>query len=97
LVYFGLLEDFKNNFDETKFKTFGQVFVLWFLLISSLFSENISHPDLVDDYVRLFLSSCVCYGILTKKNTEYHSHKKGIKGAKQLSSKTLQTISVCST
>jgi hypothetical protein len=22
LVYFGLLEDFKNNFDETKFKTF---------------------------------------------------------------------------
>jgi hypothetical protein len=38
--------------------------------------ENVPHPDLVDDYVRLFLSSCVCYGISTKKNTKNHSHKK---------------------
>ncbi len=97
LVYFGLLENFKHNLDETKFKTFQQVFVLWFLLILSLFSENIPHQDLVDDYVRLFLSSCVWYGMSTKKNTKDHSYKKGKKGAKQLSSKTLQTISVCLT
>ncbi len=45
----------------------------------SLF-ENVCHPDLVDDYVRLFLYSCVCYGMSTKKNTKYHSHKKGKKG-----------------
>jgi hypothetical protein len=50
--------------------------------------ENVPHPDLVDDYVRLFLSSCVCYGMSTKKNTGNHSYKKGKKGAKQLSSKT---------
>ncbi len=77
LVYFGLLEDFKHDLDKTKFKTFRQVFVLWFLLISSLFLENVPHPDLVDDYGRLFLSSCVCYGMSTKKNTKNHSYKKG--------------------
>ncbi len=88
LVYFGLLEDFKHNLDETKFKIFRQVFVLSFLLISSLFLENVPHLDFVDDYVRLFLSSCVCYGMSTKKNSENHSYKKGKKGAKQLSSKT---------
>ncbi len=80
LVYFGLLEDFKNDFDKTKFKTFRQVFVLCFLLISSLFSENVSHLHLVGDYVRLFLSSCVCYGMSTKKKIKYHSHQKGKKG-----------------
>jgi hypothetical protein len=49
LVYFRLLEDIKNNFGKTKFKTFQQVFVLWFHLILSLFLENVWHPDLVDD------------------------------------------------
>ncbi len=43
----------------------------------SLFLENVPQPDLVDDYVRLFLSSCVCYGMSTKKNTKNHSYKKG--------------------
>ncbi len=80
LVYFALLEDFKNNFDETKLKTFQQIFVLWFLLMLSLFLENVCHPDLVDDYVSLFLSSFVCYGISTKKNTKYHSHTKEKRG-----------------
>ncbi len=80
LVYFGLLEDFKNDFDETKFKTFWQVFVLWFLLISTLFLENVPHPDLVDDYIRLFLSSCVCYGISTKIIPKTIHTKKGKKG-----------------
>jgi hypothetical protein len=97
LVYFRLLEDFKHDLDKTKFKAFQQVFVLWFLLILSLFFENVPHPDLVDDYVRLFLPSCVCYGMSTKKSTENHSYKKGKKEAKQLFSKTLQTISVCLT
>ncbi len=46
------------------------------------FLENVCHPDLVDDYVRLFLSSCVCYGMSTKKNTEYHLHKKREKRGK---------------
>ena len=76
LVYFGLLEDFKDVIDEKKIKTFRQVFVLWFLLISSLFSENCCNPDLVDDYVRLFLSSCVTYGMSTKTTTETHISKK---------------------
>jgi len=76
LVYFGLLEDFKDVIDEKKIKTFRQVFVLWFLLISSLFLENCCNPDLVDDYVRLFLSSCVTYGMSTKTTTETHISKK---------------------
>ncbi len=80
-----------------KFKSFWQVFVLWFLLISSLFLESVPQLDLVDDYVWLFLLSCVCYGISIKKNTKHHSYKKGKIEAKQLSSKTLQSISVCST
>jgi hypothetical protein len=97
LVYFGLLEDFKNNIEKEKLQTFQQVFVLWFLLISSLFSENVCNPDLVDDYVWLFLSSCVCYGMSTKKIPKTLQPKKGKGEAKQLSSKTLQTISACST
>jgi hypothetical protein len=80
LVHFGLLEDFKHNLDKTKFKTFQQVFVLWFLLILSLFLKNVPHPDLVDDYIRLFLSSCVCYGMSTKKIPKTIHTKKGKKG-----------------
>ncbi len=68
---------FQRQSWQKKFKSFWQVFVLWFLLISSLFSESVPQPNLVDDYVWLFLLSCVCYGISTKKNTKHHSYKKG--------------------
>ncbi len=67
LVYFGLVEDFNNIVDRTNVKIFQQVFVVWFLLILSLFSEYVCNPELVDDYVRFFPSSCVCYGMSTKK------------------------------
>jgi hypothetical protein len=96
LVYFGLLEDFKHNLDETKFKIFQQVFVLWFLLILSLFLENVPHPDLVDDYLRLFYPLVFAMGCQLKKYQKLFIQKRK-KGAKQLSSKTLQTISVCLT
>ncbi len=39
--------------------------------------ENVPQPDLVDDYIWLFLSSCVCYGMSTEKITEHNSYKKG--------------------
>jgi hypothetical protein len=54
LIYIGLVEDFDNITDRTNVKTFQQVFVVWFLLISSLFLEYVCNPELVDDYVRLF-------------------------------------------
>jgi hypothetical protein len=53
LVYFELIEDFQD-IDKEKLKAFQQVFVLWFLLISSLFAENACNLELVDDCVRLF-------------------------------------------
>ncbi len=53
------------------------VFGRFFLLILSLFLEYVCNPELVDDYVRLFLSSCVCYGMSTKKSYQTSSAKKG--------------------
>jgi hypothetical protein len=73
------------------------VFGQFFLLILSLFLEYVCNPELVDDYVRLFLSSYVCYEMSTKKVTKHLQPKKGKGNVKQLSSKTLQTISVCLT
>ncbi len=97
LVYFWLVEDFDNIIYRTNAKTFQQVFVVWFLLILSLSLEYVCNLELVDDYVRLFLSSCVCYGMSTKKLPKILQPKKGKGDVKQISSKTLQTIPVCST
>jgi hypothetical protein len=89
-----LIEDFLD-IDKEKCKAFQQIFVLWFLLISSLFTENACNSELVDDCVRLFLSFCVCYGALTRNNAKNPSTTKGrgIK-LKQYFLETLQTISV---
>jgi hypothetical protein len=72
LVYFRLAENFNNIIDRANVKIFQQVFVVWFLLISSLFLEYVCNPKLDDDYVRLFLSSWVCYGMSTKKIQKIH-------------------------
>ena len=56
--------------------------------------ENVPHPDLVDDYVRLLVFAMGCQ--LKKIPKTIHT-RKGEKGVNQLSSKTLQTISFCST
>jgi len=66
LVYFGLIEDF-HEIDTRKKKSFQQVFVLWFKMIYSLFTNNEYNKEIVDDCVRLFLSSCICYGNSIKK------------------------------
>jgi hypothetical protein len=66
-----------QNIDKEKCKAFQQVFVLWFLLTSSLFTENACNLELVDDCVRLFLSSCVCYGALTRNNAKNSLSTKG--------------------
>ncbi len=75
---------------QYKCETFWQVFVVWFLLISFLFLEYVCNPKLVDDYVRLFLSFCVCYGMSTKKIPKNLQPKRGKGDVKQLSSKTLK-------
>ena len=41
--------------------------VLWFCLVSHLFAEEKVAPDIVDDYVKLFLSSCVSLHLLTRR------------------------------
>jgi hypothetical protein len=85
LVYFGLIEDF-HEIDTRKRKSFQQVFVLWFKLISSLFTDNECNKEIVDDCVRLFLSSCICYGNSTKKvpnnKGDVNEEKKKLKGHK---------------
>ncbi len=71
-----MIEDFQD-IDKEKCKAFQQVFVLWFLLISSLFTENACNSELVDDCVRLFLLCCVCYGALTRNDAKNSSTTKG--------------------
>ncbi len=97
LVYFGLVEDFDDIIDRTNVKTFQQVYVFWFLLILSLFLEYVCNLELVDDYVRLFYPLVFAMGCQQKKLPKILQPKKGKGDAKQLSSKTLQTIFVCST
>ena len=55
--------------------------MLWFKLISSLFTDNECNKEIVDDCVRLFLSSCICYGNSTKKG-DVNEEKKKLKGHK---------------
>ncbi len=60
--------------------------MLWFKLISSLFTNNECNKEIVDDSVRLFLSSCICYGNSTKKvpniKGDVNEEKKILKGHK---------------
>jgi hypothetical protein len=72
-------------------------FVVWFLLILSLFLEYICNPELVDDYAKLFYPLVFAMGFQQIRLPKNLQPKKGKGDVKQLSSKTLQTISVCST
>ena len=67
LVYFGLLDDYSDDVDCQKIVALQQVFVLWFMLLSALFTNETCNTRLVDDCVRLFLSACVQYGETTIK------------------------------
>jgi hypothetical protein len=66
LVYFGLLDDYSDAVDCQKIVALQQVFVLWFMLLSALFTNETCNTRLVDDCVRLFLSACIHYGETTK-------------------------------
>lgn len=67
LVYFGLLDEYIEFVDTKKIVALQQVFVLWCLLLSALFTNDTCNTRLVDDCVRLFLSACVHYGGTTIK------------------------------
>ena len=67
LVYFGLLDDYSDVVDCQKIVALQQVCVLWFMLLSALFTNDTCNTRLVDDCVRLFLSACVHYGETTIK------------------------------
>jgi hypothetical protein len=77
LVYFGLVEDLSNIINRTNVKTFWQVFVVWFLLILSLFLECVCNPELVDDYVRLSYPLVFAMGCRQKKLPKILLPKKG--------------------
>jgi hypothetical protein len=67
LVYFGLSYDYCEEIEKNRIIAFQQVFVLWFMLLSALFTENKCNTRRVDDCVRLFLSACMYYGEKTIK------------------------------
>ncbi len=75
--------------------------MLLFKLVSSLFTDNECNKEIVDDCVRLFLSSCICYGNSTKKvpNNKGDVNEKKTKLKRHKSeavfSKTRQTFLVC--
>ncbi len=60
--------------------------MLWFKLIPSLFTDNKCNEEIVDDCVRLFLSSCIRYGNSTKivpnNKGDVNEEKKKLKGHK---------------
>ncbi len=76
LVYFGLVEYFKDIIERTNVKTFWQVFVVWFLLISSLFLEYVCNAELVDDCVRLFYPLVFATGCQQKSYQKFFRQKK---------------------
>lgn len=77
LVYFGLLDDYSDVVDRKKIVALQQVFVLWCMLLSALFTNDTCNTRLVDDCVRLFLSACIHYGETTIKKIN-----KGVKKGK---------------
>ena len=77
LVYFGLLDDYSDVVDNKKIVALQQVFVLWCMLLSALFTSDTCNTRLVDDCVRLFLSACIHYGETTIKKLN-----KGVKKGK---------------
>ena len=66
LVYFGYIDDFKDCLDNNAYHAFRQMIVAWNLVISSLFTEDVCDAYKVDNYVKLFLTSCVTFGCHTK-------------------------------
>ena len=70
LVYFGQLEDYIDEFDKAGIRTFRQTTVCWYLVLQSLFMDGKCDTDMVDRYVKLFLSSCLSFGEHTIKEVK---------------------------
>jgi hypothetical protein len=60
LVHFGLIEDYDDEIGNVERIAFQRVCVVWFMLLSALFTKNKSNSRFVDDCVKLFLSACLC-------------------------------------
>ena len=80
LIYFGYLEEFKDHLDQEGFKALKQTVVMWNMLLSALFcDEEECDPDMVDHYVKLFLSAACNFGEKTTRYALSGSEKK-VKG-----------------
>ncbi len=80
LVYFGLLEDFKNNFDKTKFKHFDRSLFFGSSLFCLSFRKMFVIQTLLMIMLGYFYPLVFAMGCQQQKNTKYHSHKKRKKG-----------------
>ena len=67
IVCFSLLSDDAENLGQKVYKSFKQASVLLFCLVSTLFSDDFCDAELVDNYVRLFLSSALEFGQLSAR------------------------------
>lgn len=62
LIYFGYLDDWKDDIDPDAFLSLKQMLVFWYSLLSTLFGDGECNADTVDHYVKLFLSASCMYG-----------------------------------
>ena len=93
LVHFGPLGRSNNtvNLPSDIADAFKEMRVLWFCLMSHMMAEEKVSPDVVDDLVKLFLSSCVQLHHLTpstKKRRSQPSRPKTATKKRKISSNT---------
>ncbi len=97
LVYFGLLEDFKHDLDKKKSKHFDRSLFFGSSSFCLSFQKMFLSRTLLMITLGYFFPLVFAMGCQLKKIPKTIHTKKGKIGVNQLSSMTLQTISVCST
>ncbi len=97
LVNFGLLEDFKDDLDKKKSNHFDRSLFVGSSSFRLSFWKVFLNRTLLMIRLGYFYRLVYAMGYQLKKIPNTIHTKKGKIEAKQLSSKTLQTISVCST
>ena len=78
-------------------KAFKSVRVLWFCLMSRVFADEKVSSDIIDDYVKLFLSACTrldeLFQAVLKKKAEAAAKKKAVDAAKKKAKEAAQSAS----
>ena len=61
-------------------KVFKRLWVIWFCLISRLFTNIAVPPSVIELYVKIFLSSCYRFSLLTEQSSSHDQVSSGNKG-----------------